>query len=217
MLEHARPAGRPRHEQGRGRDEGDGDEHTPTLPGPDGARSQYDGGMSWFDRLRRESPEPGDDPGPEPVPDPSDPTVPTALSDERIVAWLEHNGYTWFRDNEGDLGGLWSGRLFYFFRRGPQDEILQVRGHWNRRASVVRVIEILEVCNEWAEERIWPSAYTQVTDDGQVSVVAETAADLEHGATDDQLSDLLECGLGTGMMFFDELDARFPDPLRGSV
>jgi hypothetical protein len=32
--------------------------------------------------------------------------------------------------------------------------------------------------------------------------------------TDDQLDQLLQCGLSTGSMFFDSLDEYYPDPAR---
>lgn len=176
--------------------------------------------MGWFDRRRRGQ-EPDDsrrsgNPGPREGASPGGPTgpgTPAPLTDQRIVDWLDGHQYHWFRDNDGELGGLWRGRCFYFFRLGPERAVLQVRGHWNRAASIERLPEILEVCNEWAVERIWPKAYTRVDDDGRVSVIGETATDVATGVTDDQLADLLECGLVTTSMFFDELEDRFPDPL----
>ena len=52
----------------------------------------------------------------------------------------------------------------------------------------------------------------RVRDNGMVHVISEVATDLEHGVTDEQLSQLLFCGLSTGSMFFDALDERYPDP-----
>jgi hypothetical protein len=43
-------------------------------------------------------------------------------------------------------------------------------------------------------------------------VVAEVSTDLEHGATDDQLSQLLFCGLSSSTTFFDAIDDLYPDP-----
>src|SRR3712207_9526794 len=84
----------------------------------------------------------------------------------------------------GDLGGLWRGRLFYFFMFGDRSEILQVRGQWKREASIERLEEGLEACNEWNADRIWPKAYVRVRDNGMGHVIAEVATDLEHGVTD---------------------------------
>ncbi|GAB2460136.1 YbjN domain-containing protein [Xylanimonas ulmi] len=140
--------------------------------------------------------------------------VPTALSHDRVVAWLERSGFSYFADSDGDLGGLWHGRLFYFLVLGERDEVLQVRGQWHRQATIERLEELLEVCNAWNADHICPKTYTRVRDDGGVVVCAETTVDVEHGVTDDQLEQLLQCGLMTGSMFFDSLDAEYPDPLQ---
>lgn len=135
------------------------------------------------------------------------------LARNRITTWLQVNGYAHFVDHEGDVGGLWRGRLFHFLLLGEQEEILQVRGQWNREAAIERLGEVLETCNTWNRERIWPKTYARVRDDGMICVVAEESVDLEPGVTDEQLSQLLHCGLSTGSMFFDTLDERFPDPV----
>ena len=138
--------------------------------------------------------------------------MPWPLSIARIVDWFEENGFSYFIDNDGDLGGLWRGRLFYFFMFGDRSEILQVRGQWNREVSIERLEEVLEACNEWNADRIWPKAYVRVRDNGMVHVISEVATDLEHGVTDAQLAQLLHCGLSTGSMLFDAIDEMYPDP-----
>ena len=124
---------------------------------------------------------------------------PTPLSLSRVVEWITDSGYSYFVDSDGDVGGLWHGRLFYFLLFGHGDEILQVRGQWNRDLALERLEEIL---------------YTRVRDNGMIQVFTEVTVDLEHGATDDQLDQLLQCGLSTGSMFFDALDEFYPDPAR---
>ena len=47
-------------------------------------------------------------------------------------------------------------------------------------------------------------------------VYTEVTVDLEHGVTEDQLDQRLQCGLTTGWMFFEHLDETFPDPLRSA-
>lgn len=138
--------------------------------------------------------------------------VPTPVTPGRIAAWMTENQFSYFVDSDGDLGGLWRGRLFYFFLFGEQSEILQIRGQWHREVAIERLEEVLDLCNEWNADRIWPKAYVRVRDNGRVHVVSEVATDLEHGATDEQLSQMLYCGLSTGNMFFDSLDERYPDP-----
>lgn len=137
---------------------------------------------------------------------------PTPLSSERIVQWFERNDFHYFVDDDGDLGGLWRGRLFYFFLFGEHREILQVRGQWHREITIERLEEVLDACTEWNAERIWPKAYVRVRDNGMVHVVAEVSTDLEHGATDAQLSQVLFCGLSSSSTFFDAIDDLYPDP-----
>ncbi|WP_199423772.1 YbjN domain-containing protein [Actinotalea solisilvae] len=138
--------------------------------------------------------------------------VPTPLTTERLRAWFTHHGYTYFVDDEGDVGGLWRGRLFYFFLFGDHHEILQVRGQWNREFAIERLTEVLEICNEWNADKIWPKAYVRVRDDGMVHLTCEVATDLEHGVTDAQLGQLLHCALSASSLLFDTVDGLFPDP-----
>ena len=140
------------------------------------------------------------------------PDVPTPLTTARLGSWFKRHGYTYFVDDEGDVGGMWRGRLFFFFLFGARGEILQVRGQWNREFAIERPTEVLEICNEWNADKIWPKAYVRVRDDGMVHLTCETATDLEHGVTDDQLGQLLQCGLSAANVLFDTLDELYPDP-----
>ena len=138
--------------------------------------------------------------------------LPVPLSAARIARWMSDNQFSYFVDNDGDLGGIWRGRLFYIFLFGEREEILQVRGQWHREVAIERLEEVLELCNEWNADRIWPKAYARVRDNGRVHVVSEVAVDFEHGATDEQLSQTLYCGLSTATMLFDSFDEQYPDP-----
>lgn len=160
--------------------------------------------MGWFSWTRRhEAARPAV---------PADPSRTAPLSAERIRDWLRAKNYAWFIDLEGDTGGLWRGRLFYFFTLGEHGEILQVRGQWNRSFTIERLTEVLEICNDWNTDRVWPKAYLRVRDDGSVHAICEVATDLGAGVTDDQLSELLSIGLRSAAAFFDQLDERYPDP-----
>lgn len=134
----------------------------------------------------------------------------------RVIEWISLYGYSSFIDSDGDIGGLWHSRLFYFLLFGARTEILQVRGQWNREISIERIEEVLDFCNDWNTDRIWPKAYFRVRDNGMIQVYGEVSVDLEHGATDDQLDRLLACGLGTSAMMFDALDALYPDPAKSA-
>ncbi|MFI2104732.1 YbjN domain-containing protein [Isoptericola sp. NPDC019693] len=136
------------------------------------------------------------------------------LSRDRVTDWLERSGFSYFVDSDDDVGGLWHGWLFYFLVLGERSEVLQVRGQWHRDLSIDRLGEILEVCNEWNAERIWPKTYVRVRDDGSVVVCAEVTVDVGGAVGEAQLDQLLQCGLSTGSMFFEHLDTTFRDPLR---
>ena len=138
--------------------------------------------------------------------------APGPLTMARIVDWIGDYGYSYFVDSDGDIGGLWHSRLFYFLLFGGDREILQVRGQWNREITIDRIEEVLEFCNEWNTDRIWPKVYFRVRDNGMIQVYGEVSVDFEHGANDEQLDQVLTCGLSTGAMLFDALDALYPDP-----
>lgn len=140
------------------------------------------------------------------------PELPGPVSQRRIQEWCEAEEFMYFVDSDGDLGGFWNGRLFYFLVLGEHDEVLQVRARWNREITIERLEEILELCNAWNTERIWPKAYVRVLDDGSVNVMAESSHDLEQGVTDEQLARLLACAIGTATLFFDAVDECYPDP-----
>ena len=71
------------------------------------------------------------------------------------------------------------------------------------RASIALVI------NDWNRERIWPKAYVR-EEEGMLAIYAETSADLEAGANDAQLAQVLSCGLGTGVQMFLSFESTLP-------
>lgn len=139
---------------------------------------------------------------------------PTPVTRERITGYLVEQGYHYFVDDAGEVGGLWRGCLVYFLLIGPDQQVLQVRGRWHREASIERLGELIAVCNRWNLERIWPKAYVSVLDNGLVNVLAESSTGVEHGLTDAQLARLLDGGLATLSVFFEMLGDEFPDPVR---
>ncbi|WP_435299858.1 YbjN domain-containing protein [Timonella sp. A28] len=142
----------------------------------------------------------------------STPTLPEQLTSERIIKWLEDNDLRYFIDSDGDIGCHSANRVYYFLQFGEQREVLQVRGKWNRLATIENANRVLEFCNEWNMKMIWPKAYYRVRDDGQINVYSEVTYDFEFGATTDHIEDALLCGIQTADQLFDELDTVFPDP-----
>lgn len=132
------------------------------------------------------------------------------LTRDRVEAFLRSKGWHYFVDSDGDVGGTWDGRQFYFFLLGEKREILQVRGRWNRTLPIQAETQVALFANEHNRDKVWPKAYCRVEDD-RLAVYTEVSTDLEHGVADDQLGQLLICGLYTGLQFFTALDERFPD------
>lgn len=125
------------------------------------------------------------------------------LTNDLITSTLAAQGYHYFTDDEGDVGGWWDSNLFYFFRLGNSGEMLQVRVRTDRQFSVDDVPRLHEFCNSWNHDRLWPKAYVHVADDGSAQVYGEVLADLEAGVAQPQLQQIIECGLATGCQLAD--------------
>jgi hypothetical protein len=130
------------------------------------------------------------------------------LSQDRIAAFLTSQGWHFSTDPDGDLGGIWDENVFYFFVMGQSAEILQVRGRWKHTLPAARRGEVLAFADDFHQDRLWPKAYTRCEDD-ELAVYTEVSVDLEHGVADDQLGQLIGCGLFTGLRFFDALAEHF--------
>ena len=135
---------------------------------------------------------------------------PRPLDGARVEAYLVGQGYHVMRDEDGDLTGTWDGDRFWFLMLGDHQEVLQVRGRWHRTLQEHHRAAVLLAVNDWNRERIWPKAYLR-TGEGEVTVYGEVSVDLEHGVTDQQLAQMVGCGLGTSVQFFAALANLVPD------
>ena len=131
------------------------------------------------------------------------------LSRDRVHAYLTSRGYHVQLDDDGDLTGTWDGDRFWFLLLGEDAELLQVRGRWHRVLPAHRRAAALLAVNVWNRERVWPKVYLRDEVEG-VAVYTEVTTDLEPGVTDDQLAQLVACGLGTGVQVFAALSALVP-------
>ncbi|MDR0989931.1 MAG: YbjN domain-containing protein [Propionibacteriaceae bacterium] len=135
--------------------------------------------------------------------------VPAPLSRERIEQALQRHSWSYQVDSDGDVGGIWNGNTFYFFVTGEQDEILHIQSRWHVTLDIDQRLEALQAIDDWHRERLWPKAYTQVDDRGNVIIVAEHAVDWEFGLTDDQLFQTLLCAVAASLGLFDYLAQHF--------
>jgi hypothetical protein len=120
------------------------------------------------------------------------------LSNELIIAVLRARDFTHKVDDDGDILGNWQGTVIYFFRIGEKKELLQVRALTQRVFSTDDVPRLYSFCNHWNHDKLFPKAYVHVADDGAARVVGEVVADWEHGVTQDQLDQVMICGIATG-------------------
>jgi hypothetical protein len=120
------------------------------------------------------------------------------MTHEMITQSLKDRGFEFKIDEDGDILGNFEGNLIYFFRLGPEHEMLQVRTMSQHVFGMEDVNRLYEFSNSWNHDRLWPKAYVHVADDGVVSVIGELVADWEKGVTQEQLDQVLICGIATG-------------------
>lgn len=120
------------------------------------------------------------------------------LTGELIAAVLAARGYAVAADADGDLVGRWQESLIWFYRRGADGELFQVRTVAPHRFDIEHVPALHAFCSSWNHDRLWPKAFVHVADDGLAQVCGEVITDLERGVTPHQLDQLIECGVTTG-------------------
>jgi hypothetical protein len=138
------------------------------------------------------------------------PELPSPLTAQRVADDLARRGYRFRTDDDGDITGTWDGNRFWFLRLGEDAEILQVRGRWSGSVPEQARGAVLQACNDWNRERLWPKVYARHEDD-TIALYGEVSVDLEHGVTDDQIAETLSCGLVATSQFFASL-ASLGDP-----
>jgi hypothetical protein len=141
------------------------------------------------------------------------PAAPAPLTRDRLEALMTRREWYFGIDDDGDLGGVWDDNTFFFLLVGEPRAILQIRGRWSRTLPLAELEPLTALLNEWNVGRIWPKVFARPEDDGSAVVVyAEVATDLRSGANDEQLERIVDCGLATGLSFFEMLDERYPAP-----
>lgn len=141
----------------------------------------------------------------------SDPVLeqnPTPITQDRVKKIFDSQGWRWFVDNEGDLGGMWNLHTFYFRFLSPEKDVFQVYGVLNREISIDRLEEVRAFLMDWHLRKFWPKCEYRITDDGQIRVQAENSVHWEYGATDAQILQQINCGIATTTDFFDKMIER---------
>ncbi len=138
---------------------------------------------------------------------------PTPVTRARIEQYLAQHDYSFELDSDGDVTGLWDGNQLWFLLLGEDTEVLQVRGRWQKALAGEDRATALRAINDWNRDRIWPKVYLRQEEPG-LALYAEVSVDLEHGVTDAQLSQYLECGIATSGMALNSIPPTL-SPLDG--
>lgn len=130
------------------------------------------------------------------------------ISQERLKQILDREGWRYFVDNEGDLGGIWDPAVFYFMIRGKKKELLFMQSLWRSHPDSSHLEDVRLCIEDWHRDRIWPKCFYRIDDDGDLRVGTEHAIDWEQGATDAQLLQHIKTMLGTSAEFYKALGER---------
>lgn len=133
------------------------------------------------------------------------------LSRDRIEQSLDRLEFSHFIDDDGDVAGEWDLGFFYFLVRGEFSEIFIMQGVWRGALAESDYLMTQEICNAWNEQKLWPTAYVNRDDNGNVWLRVEHAVDYEHGLTDAQLDQHIIGALMGSLQLFEQAADAFPE------
>lgn len=129
------------------------------------------------------------------------------LSKERLMQLFEDEGFKYYQDNDGDLGGFWDFNTFHFILVGEQQELLHVMSRWRRVLSMKDLDTIRATIKSFNAEKIFPTCFYRISDEGLITVHTQLTYDWEHGVSDSQLKMQLQCAVTTSRQYYEELEA----------
>ncbi|MBK8758297.1 MAG: YbjN domain-containing protein [Actinomycetales bacterium] len=136
---------------------------------------------------------------------------PTAFSRERVNAALTRLEVNFGVDDDGDAMAWFGDRQFVrFVSMGESLEVFQVRNIWLPTVPSSFRSELIDRCNTWNSDRIWPKTFVRSDEDGMLVVMAEVNVDFECGVSDALIEQTIRCAISTGGAFFDELEEAYP-------
>nr|WP_300337997.1 YbjN domain-containing protein [Actinomyces sp.] len=128
------------------------------------------------------------------------------LSQDRLVALFKERDWRYFIDSDGDLGGVWNDATFYFVLGGERQEVLRVWAQLPGTIDPTRLEQVRTVLDASHRRSPWPTASYRIDDDGEVRVFASHAVDYEHGLSDLQLAQHVDCAIATVNGLFADLN-----------
>lgn len=129
------------------------------------------------------------------------------LSKERLVALFEAEGFRYYEDSDGDVGGFWDFNTFHFVFSGEKQELLHILSRGRRVLSMKYLDIVRQKIKEFNAEKIFPTCFYRISDDGMLTVHTQLTYDWEYGVSDNQLEMQLQCAVTTSRQFYEELEA----------
>ncbi len=142
---------------------------------------------------------------------PADATTLAPLSKEAVEAEFRSQSLRWSRDSDDDLHLFVNGSHFYVLLLGSEEDVLHVRGSWQRSLPSQLATDAAQFCLEWNRDKVFPKLYTRVDDTGRVRLMGEVSTDLTAGVAPVQLHYLVNYAFSTTLQAFGEADEHFPD------
>ena len=131
---------------------------------------------------------------------------------DRIEACMKANDWVYRIDDDGDVGGMWGGNVFFFLLMGKEETTLQIRGRYRHSFTLSQKAEVLEVLDRWHDGWIFPKGYTNTDDEGRVWVMSEHSVDLRNGASDADIDLNIGIGIHTALSMYDHIKKEFGIP-----
>ena len=82
---------------------------------------------------------------------------------------------------------------------------MQVTARMAEEVPAEREDELASVIEDWHRDRIWPKAFYAPSEAGPLRIMTEVNVDYEHGATDAQLLQHVNCAIATSLSLFDHI------------
>ncbi|MBB4072166.1 YbjN domain-containing protein [Leucobacter sp. OH2974_COT-288] len=143
------------------------------------------------------------------------------VASERVETLLKEMNYSYGRDDENDLMGLWDGNVFYFLAP-PSGDLLQIMSFFRHDFAAQHEEQLRDFIDEWHRTKYWPrlTMLRVGEDESELRIRADHGVHYEHGASDEQLRLQINCALQTALRSYSALTQtfglEFPEPGSGS-
>lgn len=133
----------------------------------------------------------------------------TPLTMDRVAKYFDAREFQYTTDEDGDIYAAFENNKFIFVAQGPEKEVLAIHSVWRIPAPEEGFFPLMQFCNDWNGARLWPKTCVKKNKENMVEVHTEVNTDLARGATDEQIIQLVNCGIATSLAFYQALEEQF--------